>query len=173
MKKRSSLKTRTCELFPLVVSKITAPVQSPCHGQADRQTSAFAEQSMNMQRGNQGGSFFSRVLVAYDDERGDGLVQPPVLLDEVAEDDAGAEQRDEQVDGDHRGVVGGRAQHAQAHQVRRQAGSHNGGLAAVVAFFLPADPAGGDCCSGRRRDPPREKTQTLYPHLFAPEPVRG
>jgi hypothetical protein len=30
MKKRSSLKTSTWELFPLVVSRITTPVQSPC-----------------------------------------------------------------------------------------------------------------------------------------------
>jgi hypothetical protein len=107
------------------------------------------------------------VLAAYNDERGDGLVQPPVLLEEVAEDDAGAEQRDEQVDGDHRGVVGGRAQHAQAHQVRHQAGPH-GGLTAVVVVFLPADPAGGDCCSGRRRDPPREKDADFVP----PPPLR-
>ena len=61
---------------------------------------------------------------AYDDERGDGLVDPPVLLEEVAEDDAGAEQRHEQVDGHHRRVVGGGAQHAQAHQVRHQAEPH-------------------------------------------------
>jgi len=33
MKKRSSLKTRMCELFPLVVSRITTPVHSPCHSQ--------------------------------------------------------------------------------------------------------------------------------------------
>jgi hypothetical protein len=31
MKKRSSLKTRMCELFPLVVSRITTPVHNPCH----------------------------------------------------------------------------------------------------------------------------------------------
>ena len=30
MKKRSSLKTSTCELFPLVVIRITTPVHSPC-----------------------------------------------------------------------------------------------------------------------------------------------
>lgn len=61
---------------------------------------------------------------AYDDERGDGLVNPAVLLQEVAQDDAGAEQRDEQVDGHHRRVVGGRAQHAQPHQLRHHAEPH-------------------------------------------------
>lgn len=64
---------------------------------------------------------------AYDDERGDGLVDPAVLLQEVAEDDAGAEQRDEQVDGHHRRVVGGRAQHAQPHQLRHHAEPHAAG----------------------------------------------
>jgi len=31
IKKRSSLKTKTCELFPLVFSRITIPVQRPCN----------------------------------------------------------------------------------------------------------------------------------------------
>lgn len=52
-------------------------------------------------------------VCAYDDERGDGLIDPAILLEEVAEDDAGAEQRDEQVDGHHRRVVGGRVQSPQ------------------------------------------------------------
>ena len=30
MKKRSSLKTRRCELFPLLINKMTTPVASPC-----------------------------------------------------------------------------------------------------------------------------------------------
>lgn len=70
---------------------------------------------------------------AHDDEGGDGLVDPAVLLEEVAEDDAGAEQRDEQVDGHHRRVVGGRAHHAHAHahaqlarELRRHAEPHGG-----------------------------------------------
>jgi hypothetical protein len=31
IKKRSSLNTKTCELFPLVVSRITIPQQRPCN----------------------------------------------------------------------------------------------------------------------------------------------
>jgi len=30
MKKRSSLKTRRCELFPLLINKMVTPVPSPC-----------------------------------------------------------------------------------------------------------------------------------------------
>lgn len=40
-----------------------------------------------------------------DDERGDGLVHPAVFLKEVTYYDASAEQRHEEVDGDHRGVI--------------------------------------------------------------------
>ena len=60
-----------------------------------------------------------RLRGAYDDEGGDGLVEPAVLLEEVAEDDAGAEERDEEVDGDHRRVVRGRQRAAEPRQLRR------------------------------------------------------
>jgi hypothetical protein len=99
-------------------------------------------------------------VCAYDDERGDGLVDPPVLLEEVAEDDAGAEQRHEQVDGHHRRVVGGRAEHAQAHQVRHQAEPH---AAPPPARRSPGDTAATD---GRRTNSPAaaaEKRRSLAP----------
>jgi hypothetical protein len=98
---------------------------------------------------------------AYDDERGDGLVDPAVLLQEVAEDDAGAEQRDEQVDGHHRRVVGGQAQHAQPHQLRHHAEPHAAGPPPIRA------PAGRGSAGTRIQSPslpPRaaaEKTQSL------------
>lgn len=57
---------------------------------------------------------------AYDDEGGDGLVEPAVLLEQVAEDDAGAEQRHEEVDGDHGRVVRGAQRAAQPRQLRRK-----------------------------------------------------
>ena len=103
---------------------------------------------------HQGGSFAWMQACAYDDERGDGLVDPPVLLEEVAEDDAGAEQRHEQVDGHHRRVVGGGAQHAQAHQVRHQAEPH------------AAPPAIRQRLTGRRMNSPAaaaEKMRSLAP----------
>lgn len=109
MKKRSSLKTNRCELFTLVISKITTPVQSPWQSKqasksssSKRASATMANQSINHNNGE-----------AYDDERSDGLIDPAILLEEVAEDDAGAEQRDEQVDGHHRRVVGGRVQSPQ------------------------------------------------------------
>jgi hypothetical protein len=92
------------------------------------------------------------VGLAYNDERGHGLVHPAVLLEEVAEDDAGAEQRHEEVDVDDGGVVGGRAEHAQARQVRHQAGAH--GLAVAVAAERSR--------RRRRRDPPRKKKDANF-----------
>lgn len=94
---------------------------------------------------------------AYDDERGDGLVDPAVLLQEMAEDDAGAEQRDEQVDGHHRRVVRGRAQHAQPHQLRHHAEPHAAGPPPIRA---PA---------GRLRRPEEESN----PLARSPPPARG
>jgi hypothetical protein len=48
MKKRSSLKTRMWELFPLVVSRITTPVHSPCH---QRQTEISIMHTGGMEEG--------------------------------------------------------------------------------------------------------------------------
>ena len=48
---------------------------------------------------------------AYDDERGDGLVDPPVLLEEVAGDEAQAQHRREHADGHHRGAAPRRPAH--------------------------------------------------------------
>ena len=42
-----------------------------------------------------------------------------IFPEEVAEDDAGAEERDEEVDGDHRRVVRGRQRAAEPRQLRR------------------------------------------------------
>jgi len=126
MKKKSSLKTRMCELFPLVVSRMTTPVHSPCRRQAQQAKADIIMSIVGIRRGREtaGAAAASMSMRAYDDERGDGLVDPAVLLQEVAEDDAGAEQRDEEVDGHHRRVVGGGAQHAQPHQLRHHAEPH-------------------------------------------------
>ena len=42
---------------------------------------------------------------SYDDEGGDGLVDPLVLLEEVAGDEAQAQHRREHADGHHRGAA--------------------------------------------------------------------
>lgn len=191
MKKRSSLKTSMCELFPLVVSRITTPVHSPCHSSTANIVSdgaAFRRATRRLRVAAASiktadsiciyASIRTMVCVcAYNDERGDGLVHPPVLLEEVAEDDAGAEQRHEQVDGYHRRVVGGGAQHAEARQVRREVEPHAG-----VALSAPPPPPSprrldGDC-SGRQA-PARipngggEKARALSPPSSTPARGNG
>jgi hypothetical protein len=154
MKKRSSLKTRMWELFPLVVSRMTTPVHSPCHVTGKRRGVSTRSGRAEHVRWESRSAFFDEtrrrsVGLAYNDERGHGLVHPAVLLEEVAEDDAGAEQRHEEVDVDDGGVVGGRAEHAQA---RHQAGAH--GLAVAVAAERSR--------RRRRRDPPRKKKDANF-----------
>lgn len=48
MKKRSSLKTRMCELFPLVVSRITTPVHSPCRPDKQKQPLYYVVRSVGI-----------------------------------------------------------------------------------------------------------------------------
>lgn len=81
------------------------PKQASKSSSSKRASATMANQSINQSQ--------QWCVCAYDDERGDGLIDPAILLEEVAEDDAGAEQRDEQVDGHHRRVVGGRVQSPQ------------------------------------------------------------
>jgi hypothetical protein len=88
------------ELVPLVTSKITPPVMRPCK-QQDKQaqlkpTRGETSKTTNIWTGTGRG--------AYDDKRGDGLVHPLVPFQQVADDNAAAQQRDEDVDGDD-GVV--------------------------------------------------------------------
>ena len=68
-----------------------------------------------------------RGLDSYDDEGGDGLVDPLVLLEEVAGDEAQAQHRREHADGHHRGAaptgpIRRRCRHHQLFPPRRRHG---------------------------------------------------
>lgn len=92
---------KICELFPFVTSRMKNPVNTPCKRKSvKRNKNPIAARRIR--------NWAARTLkeeIAHDDERGDGLVHPAVFLKEVTYYDASAEQRHEEVDGDHRGVI--------------------------------------------------------------------
>jgi hypothetical protein len=139
MKKRSSLNTRMREFVPLVASRIMPPVKSPCtqHENQPKQlrpTPGEAERHAHLACSGRGG--------AYDDERGDGLVHPSLPFQQVAGDNAGAEQRDEDVDGDD-GVVVRDREPAGFAPVQAHVGRHLGRSAATSVCNSNVSTRGG------------------------------
>ena len=77
-----------------------------------------------------------RDAVSYDDERGDGLVDPFVLLEEVAGDEAEAEHRREHANGHHGAAAPPRRR--RHHQLVPQRGSRHvpGAYAELASIWL-------------------------------------
>lgn len=88
MKKRSSLKTKRCELVPPVVSNIITPVHRPCNQHTETQI------RFNLAYMSYTHIFTQTYLKTHYCKGCNGLIHPSIFLQQMTDHDTSAKKRD-------------------------------------------------------------------------------